>query len=79
LRSWDRLAVPRPYQPATCITAEPIYVPANLGREELESYRQKLEQTLHTLTERAERAAETGRRPAALVPATEQQTRAKAA
>jgi len=63
LRSWDRLAIPKPYHPSAVVTAEPIRVPANLDREALEAYRVKLEEALLDLTAKAERAAATGRRP----------------
>jgi lysophospholipid acyltransferase (LPLAT)-like uncharacterized protein len=63
LRSWDRLAIPRPYQPSAFVTAEPIVVPAGLDREGLETYRRKLEDALLDLTAKAERAALSGRRP----------------
>jgi lysophospholipid acyltransferase (LPLAT)-like uncharacterized protein len=79
LRSWDRFAIPRPYQPAAFVTAEPISVPAGLSREELEVYRQELEDTLHALTEQAETAARSGRRPALPAPARADETHARAA
>lgn len=47
------------------MTAEPIMVPKNIGREELEVYRQRLEAALQLLTAQAERVAITGRKPSA--------------
>jgi lysophospholipid acyltransferase (LPLAT)-like uncharacterized protein len=54
LRSWDRLAIPKPYHRAVFVTAEPLVVPAGLDREDLERYRQKLQNTLQELTAKAE-------------------------
>lgn len=69
LRSWDRFAIPRPFLLTATVTSEAIHVPAGLSREEMEGYRQHLEDVLNALTERAEMAAETGRRPAPLAKA----------
>jgi lysophospholipid acyltransferase (LPLAT)-like uncharacterized protein len=63
LRSWDRLAIPKPFHPAAAVSAEPFVVPGNLDRDGLESYRQKLEATLEALTAQAEWAAATGQNP----------------
>jgi len=63
LRSWDRLAIPKPFHPAAAVSAEPFVVPGNLDRDGLETYRQKLEATLESLTAQAEWAAATGRNP----------------
>jgi lysophospholipid acyltransferase (LPLAT)-like uncharacterized protein len=67
LRSWDRLAIPRPFHPAAVISTEPLTVPPDLGRHEMELYRQKLQAMLDALTEKAESAAATGKKPAAPV------------
>jgi lysophospholipid acyltransferase (LPLAT)-like uncharacterized protein len=56
-RSWDRFALPRPWTLATCVTAEPIVVPPDAGREELEDYRTRVGQQLTELTAVAERLA----------------------
>src|SRR5438309_3862633 len=66
LGSWDRLAVPRPYHRAAMLTAEPLVIPPDSTRARMEEYRQQLEDTLNSLTARAEAAAETGRRPRAV-------------
>ena len=63
LKSWDRLAVPKPYSRAAMVTAKPLLVPADLDRDALETYRRKLEDTLIDLTAKAERAAASGKRP----------------
>jgi lysophospholipid acyltransferase (LPLAT)-like uncharacterized protein len=65
LRSWDRLAIPRPYERAVFVTSEAIAVP-DLERDQLEAYRQKVQSALDALTERAETAAKHCRRPAVL-------------
>jgi lysophospholipid acyltransferase (LPLAT)-like uncharacterized protein len=70
LKTWDRLAIPRPFQPAAFVTSEPLFIPPNVNRDQLEMYRQKVEAMLTELTAFAERAAETGRRPGPLPDAT---------
>jgi lysophospholipid acyltransferase (LPLAT)-like uncharacterized protein len=60
-RSWDRFAVPRPWTRATCVIAEPVVVPANADREELERYRVRVEEAMRWATEAAEHWAETGK------------------
>jgi lysophospholipid acyltransferase (LPLAT)-like uncharacterized protein len=57
-RSWDRFALPRPGRRAICITAEPIRVPPDADRDQLEKFRQLVEQNLLNLTEQAERLAD---------------------
>jgi lysophospholipid acyltransferase (LPLAT)-like uncharacterized protein len=79
LRSWDRLAIPRPFQPAAIVTDEPITVPPEIGRDEMELYRQRVQDALDALTERAEASAENGRRPAPLAAAGTSNVAAKAA
>jgi lysophospholipid acyltransferase (LPLAT)-like uncharacterized protein len=63
LGSWDRLAIPRPFQPAAFLTSEPLAIPPHLDREQLEIWRQKVEEMLHAYTAAAEQAAQTGRKP----------------
>jgi lysophospholipid acyltransferase (LPLAT)-like uncharacterized protein len=63
LKSWDRLAIPRPFHRATFMTAEPLTIPRNLDRDQLEMWRQKVEEMLHAYTAAAEQAAETGKKP----------------
>jgi lysophospholipid acyltransferase (LPLAT)-like uncharacterized protein len=70
LRSWDRFAVPRPWSRANCVTAEPITVPADADREELERYRLRVEDALGRVGRAAERWAETGRVPGLPAPQT---------
>lgn len=69
LKSWDRLAIPKPYSRACVVTAEPLSIPGDLDREGLEGYRRRLEDQMNALTAQAELAACSGKRPVG-VPAT---------
>jgi lysophospholipid acyltransferase (LPLAT)-like uncharacterized protein len=64
LRSWDRLAIPRPTLPTAVVTSDPLMVPADLDEAGLEAQRQRLENVLNQLTADAEYAAENGKLPA---------------
>jgi lysophospholipid acyltransferase (LPLAT)-like uncharacterized protein len=55
MRSWDRFALPHPWSAAVCVTAEPILVPEDLGKDQLEHYRLRVEKAMNTATEAAER------------------------
>ena len=57
-RNWDRFAIPRPWCWATCVSGQPIRIPQNADREQLESFRRQVEATLHAITEKAEKWAE---------------------
>ena len=59
-RSWDRFALPRPWSLGTCVTAEPIRVPADLARSDFEQYRQRIEEEMARASEAAEHLAATG-------------------
>jgi hypothetical protein len=61
LKTWDHFAIPRPWSLATIVTAQPISIPADADKEQLESYRQFVEDSLHWANELAERWAETGK------------------
>lgn len=75
--AWDQFAVPRPGSRARAIMGPGICVPPKAGREQLEEHRQHVQHVLNSLTDLAERWAETGvpvgkpvivkRRPQALV------------
>lgn len=60
LGSWDRFAIPKPYSRARALVSEAIQVPPRLDRAGIEQYRQRIEQRLCQLTERAEQWAEEG-------------------
>ena len=53
--SWDRFIVPRPFSGATYIIAEPVHVPENLDRKQLELYRQRVQEGMERATEAAEK------------------------
>jgi lysophospholipid acyltransferase (LPLAT)-like uncharacterized protein len=58
LPTWDRFAVPRPWSGAMILLGEPMFVPPDLTRSELEEYRRQAEDLLNALTNHAERLAE---------------------
>jgi lysophospholipid acyltransferase (LPLAT)-like uncharacterized protein len=62
-KSWDRFALPRPWSRADVVTAEPIAIPPNLGKEELELWRQHVEAVMLRVTRLAEGWARTGQWP----------------
>ena len=55
LRSWDRTQIPKPFASVALVVGEPFVVPADADAEGLERARLALEQTLHTLEQRAHR------------------------
>ena len=55
MNSWDRFAVPRPWSGASCVIAEPIYVPENVDRKQMELYRRRVQEAMDKATEAAER------------------------
>jgi len=57
LQTWDRFVVPRPFSKAIVLASEPIHIPADASKAELETYRQQVETALSDLTDRAERQA----------------------
>jgi lysophospholipid acyltransferase (LPLAT)-like uncharacterized protein len=56
-RAWDKFAIPKPGSRARAIISPRIHIPADLTREELESYRKSAERTLNILTNSAEQWA----------------------
>jgi lysophospholipid acyltransferase (LPLAT)-like uncharacterized protein len=56
-KSWDQLAVPKPFMPIYVYAGEPIAIPADLPRDEMEPYRELCEQRLNQAQERAEARA----------------------
>ena len=58
-KSWDRFAMPRPGSLATCVTADPITVPPTSDRQELEVYRQQVQDSFAFVSAAAEKWAET--------------------
>ena len=53
-RSWDCFILPRPFTEAMSVFGEPIHVPRNADKEELEAYRQLVEEALIDVTTLAE-------------------------
>lgn len=49
VKSWDRLIIPKPFAKVTVRMPEPIIVPRELGKEQLEAQRQRLEDSLNQL------------------------------
>ena len=57
LNSWDRFVAPRPFSQSVCIALDPIHVPKDAGKAELEEFRERVEKALTEVTEYAERLA----------------------
>jgi lysophospholipid acyltransferase (LPLAT)-like uncharacterized protein len=62
-KSWDRFALPRPFSRGNSVTAQPIVVPTDSGKEQLETYRRQIESVMDRVTALAEHWAETGKWP----------------
>ena len=54
LKSWDGFIIPQPFSRAVVFIGKPIYVPAELSKEELDSKSKELEESLNLLTEKAD-------------------------
>ncbi len=61
MHSWDRFAIPRPFTDAVGVLGEPIHVPRDAGKVELEQYRVRVEQALEDAMSVAEEMASRGR------------------
>jgi lysophospholipid acyltransferase (LPLAT)-like uncharacterized protein len=53
-RSWDRFAVPRPFQAAACVTPAPLLVPPDADRDTIENCRREIERRMLEATREAE-------------------------
>jgi lysophospholipid acyltransferase (LPLAT)-like uncharacterized protein len=53
-RSWDRFAIPRPFQPAACVACEPLLVPFDADRDTIEACRLEIERRMQQATIEAE-------------------------
>ena len=53
-RSWDQFAVPRPFQPAACVTPPPLSVPPDADRDTIEACRLEVERRMQQATAEAE-------------------------
>lgn len=60
VRSWDELAIPKMFSRGYGLTAPPIHIPRSAAAEDLEIYRQHVEETLHAVSAIARRWAGTG-------------------
>lgn len=60
-KSWDRFAVPLPLTRVRCVSAHPIFVPPELGTEDLKPYQVAVEEATNAATRIAEEWAHTGR------------------
>ena len=49
-KSWDRMLFPLPFQKGIVAVTKPFFIPKNISKEELESYRQKIEDEMNNLT-----------------------------
>jgi len=56
-RSWDRLAIPRPFSAAVGVMGEPLRVPAELGRRDIEEWQGRLQGAMDHVTQLAEARA----------------------
>jgi len=63
LKSWDRFALPRPWSLGICITGELIRVPADVQKDELDHYRNLVEEAMSQATALAEQCAQNGAHP----------------
>lgn len=57
MRSWDRFAVPYPFSPAVGVLGEPLQIPADLTRDEIEHWRQKAQSGMDEVMAKAEERA----------------------
>jgi lysophospholipid acyltransferase (LPLAT)-like uncharacterized protein len=55
MKSWDRFAIPRPWSGSACVIGEPIPVPEKVDKNQLEHYRQVVQEAMDQVTEAAER------------------------
>ena len=53
-KSWDRFAVPRPFEVAACVTPPAVVVPADADRDVLEDCRTEVERRMNEATAEAE-------------------------
>ncbi len=54
---WTDLLIPQPFTKVWLLGGEPIFVPAGLSRQELSTHRDKVQQAMDELAERADRLA----------------------
>lgn len=49
-KSWDRMLLPKPFNRGICAVTEPMFIPADANKKQIEEYRRKFEDTLNDLT-----------------------------
>lgn len=49
-KAWDKMMIPFPFSKGVCKISEPLYVPADASEEELEKYRQEMENRLNQIS-----------------------------
>lgn len=54
-KSWDHMALPRPFSSVVCVQAAPIHVPEDVRKEQLETYRLRVEEAFRRAEEGAHR------------------------
>ncbi|MGQ3685340.1 MAG: lysophospholipid acyltransferase family protein [Candidatus Loosdrechtia sp.] len=57
LRSWDRFRIPKPFSRALIMYGEPIYIPSEPGKEDVEYYRLLLEKTMREMADKVDKLA----------------------
>ena len=57
LNTWDRFVLPRPFSKTIILAMEPILIPEDANKAQLEGYRVRLEQSLNDATALADRLA----------------------
>jgi lysophospholipid acyltransferase (LPLAT)-like uncharacterized protein len=57
LNTWDQFALPRPWSKTVVVTLDPICIPADANRTQLQEYRAQVEKALNDVTDYAERLA----------------------
>lgn len=58
VKSWDRMAVPKPFSTMTVVAGPVVHVPSGIGKSGMEHYRRLIEQSIMAATEAAEAWAE---------------------
>jgi len=66
LRSWDRFIVPRPWTRGIYVAASPVSVPSDVDRDQIEHYRQIVQDSMLQATAIADQWAEGGTKGARL-------------
>jgi lysophospholipid acyltransferase (LPLAT)-like uncharacterized protein len=66
VRSWDRMLLPMPWGAAYGVVGEPMHIPAEMERHEYEACLLRVEEEMTSLTQTAERWAQSGIYPTRL-------------